>query len=69
MDKRAPHPLALLLHEWAEGAPFAPGFVFVAPALLQVMKEGLVFVASATPAGDLDKGLLWLNAECSNCGK
>jgi len=40
------------------------GLVFVAPALLPVMKEGLVFVASATPAGDLDKGLLWLNAEC-----
>jgi len=50
--------MPFLACEWAEG------LVFVAPALLPVMKEGLAFVAPATLAGDLDNGLLWLNAEC-----
>jgi hypothetical protein len=40
---------------------------FVAPALLPVKNEVLVFVPRHS-ADDLDKGLLWLSAECRMLG-
>jgi hypothetical protein len=43
------------------------GLVFVAPALLPVKNEVLVFVPRHS-TDDLDKGLLWLSAECRMLG-
>jgi hypothetical protein len=38
--------------------------VFVAPALLPVIKDVWFLRRWQLLAGNLDKGLLWLNAEC-----
>jgi hypothetical protein len=59
MDRRGLHPRALLHVNGQKGV------VFVAPALLPVMKKKVWSLwTPAPPAGDLENRLPWLNAEC-----